>query len=718
MATLCGIVTATSLLVAPAAAEPAPPAPADVVGLVVTREQRTSAADAQRLVEDAAGVPAVRRAVVPGVTAVTVPGLTADQARAVAREVSAQDGVADVGLDTRVTPALVPTDPLFAQQWSLTDTRSGIRPQAAWDVTRGAGAVIAVIDSGLTAHEDLAGQGLPGYDFVSTPVVANDGDGRDADPSDPGDWVDASDVSAHPDQFTGCPQEDSTWHGTHVAGLAAALQDNGKGITGVAPAARILPVRVLGKCGGTMSDIVAGLTWASGGPVPGVPDNPNPADVINLSLSSNVTCQPFVQAAVDDAIARGSVVVASAGNSGVAVTGTSPAGCYDVLAVGAVERDGDRAPYSNSGVAGRDRPLFAPGGLKSDGLRATVNPGTKQPVAGSAYGDEAGTSMAAPLVSGAAALLAASTTMSPQAIVAQLRLTARAFPDPATCPGSCGVGILDVGRAVTVAPRLPAAVTGLAVQPGDGSLALEWAAPPDPGSAPVTGYSVELRPAAGTWGDVSSIWSSTLPQKVLTGLSNGVGYQVRVAARNVFGVGSWTESAVVAPLALPGPVRIRAVRYPSAGSARVSLSLPAEPLQALEYRLLPRTGASLPWTQAPVAQTLRLRLAKGVRFTLQVRGVNALGASSPESRRVATPVRPTKVRGLAVTRKGRTIVVRWGEPRRTGLFPAYRVRVNDGAWRRTKATRMSVRAPGRVRVQVQARNEAGRGPVAIVTKRK
>jgi hypothetical protein len=229
---------------------------------------------------------------------------------------------------------------------------------------------------------------------------------------------------------------------------------------------------------------------------------------------------------------------------------------------------------------------------------------------------------------------------------------------------------------------------------------------------------VELRQANGPWGEVSTPWSSTLPRKVLIGLSNGVGYQARVAARNVFGTGPWTESAVVTPVGLPGQVRIRGVRYPSSRAARVSLSLPAEPLQSLEYRLLSRPDATASWVSAPVGDTLRVRLPKGIRFTLQVRGVNTLGASEAGSRLVATPVRPTKVRGLGVTRNGRKVVIRWEEPKRTGLFPAYRVRVNDRAWKKTKVTRMSVRASGRVRVQVQARNEAGRGPVAIVTKRK
>ncbi len=254
-----------------------------------------------------------------------------------------------------------------------------------------------MIDTGITAHEDLQANLLPGADLIEDPIVANDGDGRDPDPRDEGDWVDASDVINHPAEFEGCATTASSWHGTHVAGLAAAVRDNAKGIAGVAPDAKILPVRALGKCGGTMSDVAAAITWASGGEVPGLSTNPNPADVINLSLSSSVTCQAFVQAAIDEAIDRGATVVAAAGNRSGSIANASPAGCYDLIAVGAVSRSGSRTNYSNYGVAGRDLPLFAPGGTaltEADGLVSAVDSGTAGPVA-DAYGPYYGTSMAA-----------------------------------------------------------------------------------------------------------------------------------------------------------------------------------------------------------------------------------------------------------------------------------------------------------------------------------
>src|SRR5690606_23294607 len=159
----------------------------------------------------------------------------------------------EIGVDTKVTAAS--NDPYFADQWSLTHPVAGAQAEPAWTTATGAGQVIAVIDTGITAHEDLTPNLLPGADLIDNAVVANDGDARDGDPSDPEDRVEQADITAHPEDSEGCPTSDSSWHGTHVAGLAAAGRDNAKGIAGIAPDAKILPVRALGKCGGTMSDV-------------------------------------------------------------------------------------------------------------------------------------------------------------------------------------------------------------------------------------------------------------------------------------------------------------------------------------------------------------------------------------------------------------------------------------------------------------------------------
>src|SRR5690606_31257016 len=150
--------------------------------------------------------------------------------------------------------------------------------------THGNGVVVAVLDTGITRHGDLDANVLPGYDFISDAGKANDGDGRDNDPSDPGDWV----------TLNQCPggnrAENSSWHGTHVAGTIAAVTNNAKGVAGTAFGARILPVRVLGTCGGYDSDIADAIVWAAGGSVSGVPTNANPAEVINLSLGGGGAC--------------------------------------------------------------------------------------------------------------------------------------------------------------------------------------------------------------------------------------------------------------------------------------------------------------------------------------------------------------------------------------------------------------------------------------------
>lgn len=186
-------------------------------------------------------------------------------------------------------------------QWYLktptSELVSAINAPAAWDRQTGSSSiVVAVLDTGIRAdHPDLAGQVLPGYDLVGyssssalSLAIGNDGDGADADPSDPGDWVTQAEVNAGTlgSSCTSDEVKNSSWHGTRVAGLIAAASNNGLGMAGVAWGSRILPVRVLGKCGGFDSDIIAGMRWAGGLSVSGLPANPNPARVINLSLGA------------------------------------------------------------------------------------------------------------------------------------------------------------------------------------------------------------------------------------------------------------------------------------------------------------------------------------------------------------------------------------------------------------------------------------------------
>lgn len=710
---------AVALAVPAAPVTAAPVAVADeIVGLVVTREDGTSAKQAQAAVAEVVDTETERQPVAPGVTAVATPGLTATEARAAARKVARQDGIAAVGLDTRVTPDAVVDDPLFGQQWSLTDPVSGANAVPAWELTRGSGAVVAVVDTGVLAHEDLEANLLPGYDFVEDPVVANDGDGRDPDASDPGDWVDSTDVDNHPDVFNNKCIRDSTWHGTHVAGLAGAVADNATGVAGLAPEVQVLPVRALGKCGGSMSDVVAGLTWASGGRVPGVPDNPTPADVINLSLSSEVACQQYVQSAIDGAISRGSTVVVSAGNKYESpISAFSPAGCYDVVAVGALQENGQPAAYSNVGVPARDPIVYAPGGTSASGLVSTIDTGATVPAA-DGYDDLYGTSMAAPLVAAAAALLGQHTQMTPLAIGEHLRDTAREFPCGLS---NCGAGALDVDAALRTSPTLPKPVADLTAQAADGSIALRWTAPDDTGSAPLTDYDLQYRRVGGAWIPVRTRWPNTLDNRIIAGLTNGVDYQVRVAPRTVFGAGAWTESGTVRPLTLPDPVRIRSVKYPSKRSARLALTLPSSEISGLQWRVAREGVKPGDFVDASAAAALRIAdLPKGVRHVVEVRAVNALGAGPSDSRIIATPVRPTKVRALRVKVSGKRLTVSWRAPKRTGRYPKFRVRIAGRPWQKTRKTVLKVRAPERTPyvVAVRARNEVGNGPIVKAAKRK
>ncbi len=349
--------------------------------------------------------------------------------------------------DLRMTAQWVPDDVTYPDQWNLAEATAGVNLPPAWDLSRGYSAVVAVIDSGVLKHAELTRALLPGYDFISEVGMANDGGGRDADASDPGDWASAGDcgpdVRAHA----------STWHGTHVAGIIAAQANNKTGIAGVAPDVRIVPVRVLGRCGGYSSDLADAVIWASGGDVAGVPRNANPAQVLNLSLGGPGLCGPTMQAAIDGARSRGSVVVAGAGNSTSDVARFSPANCKGVIAVASVKRNGSRASDSNFGDL---VDLAAPGTL----IQSTFNTGTTGP-GSDAYALASGTSMAAPHVSGVAALmLARSRWLTPDEVEAKLKSSAAKRGFPVECSG-CGVGILDAKGAMDAALDSPGNIAEL-----------------------------------------------------------------------------------------------------------------------------------------------------------------------------------------------------------------------------------------------------------------
>ena len=368
--------------------------------------------------------------------------MSLDEARQLAAELKSRDANVEYAEPDRImVPLATPTDPSYTQQWDLYEATGGINAPAAWDKSTGAGINVAVIDTGYRPHADLSGQILQGYDFISTTTIANDGSGRDTDASDPGDWTPAGSCG------TGIPAADqnSSWHGTHVAGTIAAKTNNGLGIAGIAYNAKIVPARVLGRCGGYTSDIADAMIWASGGTVTGVPANANKARVLNLSLGGSGACDTTTQNAINSARSRGAVVVVAAGNSNTNAINSNPANCAGVITVAATNRAGGKASYSNYGT---NVTIAAPGGDNGAGILSTLNSGTTTPASDN-YAYYMGTSMATPHVAGVVALmLSANPNLTPDDVAAKLKSTARAFP--AACSG-CGAGIVNAAAAVNAA---------------------------------------------------------------------------------------------------------------------------------------------------------------------------------------------------------------------------------------------------------------------------
>ena len=337
----------------------------------------------------------------------------------------------------------IPNNTMFAQQWALGTGVGGIRAAPAWDLTPSGSVAVAVIDTGIRSHPELDAKLMSGYDMVRNLPIASDGNGRDPDASESGNFDDDVACAAPLNAF-------SSWHGTHVAGIIAASSNDGEGILGVAPNARIVPIRALGRCGGIDEDVADSIRWAAGVPVPGVPSNANPAKVVNLSLGGYGPCTADMQSAVDGAVGRGAVIVISAGNDASRVVDFSPANCKGVIAVAAGNLLGDLSSYSNfgSGVA-----ITAPGGDFGDlpGVISTLNGGITLPGVPT-YATYSGTSMAAPHVAGVVALmLARDPTLSAGQVMNRLLSSARSFvagSDCASAAGACGAGLLDAAGAV------------------------------------------------------------------------------------------------------------------------------------------------------------------------------------------------------------------------------------------------------------------------------
>jgi len=394
----------------------------------------------------ALGLQQVRRLAVGSTVVRTDRALDQAESELLMRKLAADPNVEYVEVDQIMRATLTPNDTRFSEQWGFGTSNASINVRPAWDKATGTGVVVAVIDTGITNHADLNANILPGYDFISDAAMARDGGGRDSNPNDEGDWYGANECGS------GIPASNSSWHGTHVAGTVAAVTNNSTGVAGTAFNAKVVPVRVLGKCGGYTSDIADAIVWASGGTVSGVPANANPAEVINMSLGGGGSCSTTYQNAINGAVGRGTTVVVAAGNSNTNVSSAVPANCPNVIAVAATTSAGARASFSNYGT-GID--ISAPG----QSILSTLNSGTTTPGSAS-YASYNGTSMAAPHVAGVVALMqsVAPSPLSPAQVESIIKSTAR--PLPGACSGGCGAGIIDADAAVT------AAINGTTPNPG------------------------------------------------------------------------------------------------------------------------------------------------------------------------------------------------------------------------------------------------------------
>ncbi|MFM0074376.1 S8 family serine peptidase [Paraburkholderia sediminicola] len=364
----------------------------------------------------------IRRTGVGSDVVTTERKLNVSDAKKFMRAIASDPDVEYIEPDVEMHGGMIPNDPYYSRQWGFSN-QGGINAEGAWDIVDGSGVVIAMVDNGVTHHSDLDANLLPGIDVR----MGHRGNG---DGFNPGITTET------------CPVE---WHGTTVAGVLAAVTNNGSGIAGTAGGAKIVPVRALGACAsGVLSDVADGITWAAGGSVPGIPDNKNPAKIVNVSIQGFGSCSATLQQAIDGATARGASVVAIAGNYERDASAIQPGNCKNVIVVGNVRQNGMRGYLSDYGSL---VDIAAPG----MSIWTTSNNGTSAPGPES-YGYYNGTSLAAPFVSGVIALAqsVAPKPLTPLEMRALLMQNVHAFgPERPDFP--IGKGVLDANATVVAA---------------------------------------------------------------------------------------------------------------------------------------------------------------------------------------------------------------------------------------------------------------------------
>ena len=424
------------------------------------------------------------------------------------------------GIGSASFPRVSGTPPLFnhndpyyvdSQQWGLNGTY-GVQAQKAWLATRGnPEIVVAVLDTGSTDHPDLVGQTVPGYDMIDDVETAGDGDGRDSDPSDEGDW----DVDF-----------DSTWHGTHVAGIINALGNNSLGVIGVASRVKVQHVRVLGRGGGPDSDIIAGIIWASGGTVGegvgALPINATPARVINLSLGGEGVCPQQYQNAIDFAIGEGTVVVVAAGNSNVLASTFVPANCDGVIVVAATDDLGRPASFTNDGPT---VDIAAPG----VDIVSTMNNGDTE-VGSPTYELKTGTSMATPYVAGVVALMLSNEpSLTPADVETRIKNQSN---QTFLVQGDWGIINAALLLGVSEIPQPPTNVAAIRSGPTTTTRTVSWSAATSGSVATTHIARAYLRPS----GDSPVMWCSTATLTCdLSNLVKGATYYLDVISGNIGG---------------------------------------------------------------------------------------------------------------------------------------------------------------------------------------